>query len=154
MPSVARSALVSAGSDRLYSLINDIERYPSFVPYCEAAALLSDRTLDANQDDGAEREIVASLTVARGRFRERFTTRNRCWKDQRVQLRLVDGPLEELVGEWRLDRLNDAGCAVDLAVDYRFSSGLKLLSGAVTGLVARVADDILDAFCREAEGRR
>jgi len=56
MREVKRSALVSQPPRRIYELINDIEQYPKFVPWCTQARVLS-RT---------EREVLATLNVHQG----------------------------------------------------------------------------------------
>ncbi len=56
MRQVSRSALVAQPAARMYALINDIERYPEFIPWC-THAVVRERTAT---------EIVASLTVKRG----------------------------------------------------------------------------------------
>ena len=36
-----RSALVAATPEKLFALINDVERYPEFVPWCVGSEVLS-----------------------------------------------------------------------------------------------------------------
>src|SRR6185437_17015893 len=66
MREVKRSALVAQPPSRLFALINDIESYPRFLPWCTHARVQS-RT---------EREIVATIGVKKGPLHGEFTTRN------------------------------------------------------------------------------
>ena len=53
MREVRRSALVAQPPHRMFALINDIESYPQFLPWCT----------DAQVRSRSEREIIASITV-------------------------------------------------------------------------------------------
>ena len=55
MREIKRSALVAQPPSRLFALINDIDSYPRFLPWC-THALVRSRT---------EREIVAAAPVLR-----------------------------------------------------------------------------------------
>ena len=66
MPQVRRSALLPYSAAQVFDLVGDIERYPDFLPWCSAAQIVS-------KDD---REVVAELTIMKGRISETFTTRN------------------------------------------------------------------------------
>jgi len=66
MRQLTRSALIGKSPDLIYALINDIEAYPQFVPWCTRAVI----------ESRSEREIVATLGVRRGPLRTEFTTRN------------------------------------------------------------------------------
>ena len=74
MREVKRSALVSQPPARVFALINDIERYPEFLPWCTHARVLS-RT---------PAEIVATLGVRQGALTGEFTTRNTLVPERRV----------------------------------------------------------------------
>src|SRR5579885_871902 len=74
MREVKRSALVAQPPSRLFALINDIESYPRFLPWCTHAHVQS-RT---------EREIVATIGVKRGPLHGEFTTRNELEPDRRI----------------------------------------------------------------------
>lgn len=162
---IERSALVRCSCAEMYALITAIERYPEFVPSCRGATILCASVLDGESapaqslapSPGAAQplqpasEVVATLDVERRGFRETLTTRNRCWPGERVELTLVDGPLKFLEGVWLLQPLGELGCEVRLEIEYEFRRGLNVLGRAFAGSVGRVADDILDAFCRRAE---
>lgn len=151
MQRLERSALVRCSCEQMYEVINDVARYPEFVPGCSAAEVLSEVAFDPPAADAAERELVASMALTRGGFRETLTTRNRCFPARRIQLSLVSGPLVALDGEWLLEPLGELGCEVRLHLRFELRRGLNMLSRAVSGSLARVADEVLDAFCRRAE---
>jgi ribosome-associated toxin RatA of RatAB toxin-antitoxin module len=139
MREVKRSALVNQSPARLYALINDVESYPQFLPWCTHARVES-RTAQ---------EIVATIGVRQGALHGEFTTRNSLDADRSVQMRLVSGPFRMLEGRWLLTPV-EAGCRVDLTMRFAFRH-------ALTGLLfeAKFADTVgslVDAFVARARG--
>src|SRR6478752_8759937 len=112
MREVKRSALVAETPARMYALINDIERYPEFVPGCVGARIVQLR----------EHEVVATLTIKRGPLKTEFTTRNLLETDRRVLMQLVNGPFRVLEGLWTLTPLGDLGCRVELEMRFEFTN--------------------------------
>lgn len=109
MREVKRSALVALPPSRLFTLINDIESYPQFLPWCSHARVLS----------RSEQEIVATIGVHRGPLRGEFTTRNILQPYSAVIMQLVDGPFSTLEGQWRLTPAGE-GSLVELALRFQF----------------------------------
>lgn len=143
MRNVKRSALVAAPPGRVFNLINDVARYPEFVPGCTDAQVLS-RTPG---------EIVARLSVGRGPISTSFTTRNRLEPDHRVTMELVEGPFTSLHGVWTLTPLGAPeagmlGCRVELDLDFQLAGGLAAL--ALAPLIERTAASLVDAFVQRA----
>lgn len=144
MRQVRRSALVAATPARMFELINEVERYPEFVPGCVASEVLS-RT---------PTEIHARLTVGSGLVRTAFTTRNCLTPDRQVRMELVEGPFKSLLGLWTLAPVTDpgsdqvVGCRVSLALDFEPKSGLAGL--ALGPLIERTAGSLVDAFAARA----
>ena len=143
MRQVRRTALVAATPERMFELINEVERYPDFVPGCLAAEVLT-RTAS---------EIQARLTVGRGPLRTTFTTRNRLQPGQ-IRMDLVEGPFKSLQGLWTLAPVVEpgssqvVGCRVSLALDFEPRSGLAGL--AIGPLVEQTASSLVDAFVARA----
>ena len=138
MREVKRSALVSQPPARVFTLINDIERYPEFLPWCTHARVLS-RT---------PAEIVATLGVRQGALTGEFTTRNTLVPDSRVQMHLVSGPFRTLEGDWRLTPIEAHGCRVEFAVRFEFRSRLSGL--LFEPLFAQTIGSLVDAFVQRA----
>jgi ribosome-associated toxin RatA of RatAB toxin-antitoxin module len=116
MREVKRSALVNKPPAEVFALINDIESYPQFLPWCSHARVLS-RT---------PTEIVATVGVRQGALRGEFTTRNALEPERSVRMQLLSGPFRMLAGEWRLTPI-EAGCRVELSMRFAFSNPLTAL---------------------------
>jgi ribosome-associated toxin RatA of RatAB toxin-antitoxin module len=131
----------------MFELINDVARYPEFVPWCSAARVVS-REGDT---------VVASLDVKRGLLRASFTTRNRLEDGCRLYMELVEGPFTALTGLWTLTEISDAagqplGCKVQLELSFEFSNAV---SGAVLEPVfEHTAGSLVDAFVARARQLR
>lgn len=138
MREVKRSALIAETPARMYALINDIDRYPQFVPYCTAAQVES-RTA---------REVIATLHIRRGPLRAEFTTRNLLDPDSRVLMQLVKGPFRVLEGLWTLSALGDLGCRVELELRFEFSN--RVAAALFEPLFEDTAASLVDAFVRRA----
>jgi ribosome-associated toxin RatA of RatAB toxin-antitoxin module len=138
MRQVKRSALVAQPPSRMFSLINDIESYPAFVPGCTHARVES-RT---------PREIVATLGVRKGPLRAELTTRNALEPDKRVAMSLVQGPFKELEGEWILTPVGLEGCRVELWMRFAFSNPMSAV--VFEPLFEQTAVALVDAFVGRA----
>lgn len=138
-----RSALVAAPPARLFALINDVERYPEFVPWCVGSVVLS-RT---------PAEVVASLEVRRSLLRTRFTTRNTLVEPDCVTMTLVDGPFTALEGRWIIAGIEDAagtpiGSRVTLEMRFEISNGLT--ASLLEPLFEETAASLVEAFVARA----
>jgi len=133
MREVKRSAHVALPPSRLFTLINDIESYPQFLPWCSHAQVLS-RT---------EREIVATIGVRRGPLHGEFTTRNELEPDSKVTMRLVKGPFTMLEGEWRITPAGE-GSKVELALRFQFKHTLSAM--LLEHKFAETIGSLVDAF--------
>jgi ribosome-associated toxin RatA of RatAB toxin-antitoxin module len=138
MREVKRSALIAESPARMYALINDIERYPLFVPWCTGARVESRK----------EGEVVATLTIKRGPLRAEFTTRNLLEPDKRVLMQFVSGPFRVLEGLWTLTALGDLGCRVELEMRFEFAN--RVAGTLFAPLFEDTAASLVDAFVRRA----
>ncbi len=138
MREVKRSALIAESPDRMYELINDIERYPEFVPWCTASRVESRK----------EGEVVATLTIKRGPLRAEFTTRNLLEPGKRVLMQFVSGPFSVLEGLWTLTPLGDLGCRVELEMRFEFAN--RVAGTLFAPLFEDTAASLVDAFVKRA----
>ncbi len=134
MKEIRRSALVSTTPRVLFGLINDVERYPEFLPWCVAARL----------ESSSESEVVASLTVKRGPLRTEFTTRNTLVPDHSIQMNFLRGPFDALEGCWTLTAVGDSGCRVELQLKFQFSNAVSAV--VLEPVFAEMAASLVDAF--------
>ena len=142
MREVKRSALIAESPARMYELVNDIERYPEFVPWCTAARV----------DARKEGEVVATLTIKRGPVKSEFTTRNLLEADKRVLMQFVSGPFRVLEGLWTFTALGDLGCRVELEMRFEFAN--RLTNALFAPLFEDTAASLVDAFVNRARATK
>ena len=122
----------------MFDLVNDIEAYPEFLPWCEKA------TVEYSSADRVE----ATLHIGVGPVRKRFSTRNRLARPRRIEISLLEGPFRKLTGEWRFETVAAGGCDIVLALDFDMSSlPLKFLFEPIFEEAARSQ---MDAFVTRA----
>jgi ribosome-associated toxin RatA of RatAB toxin-antitoxin module len=141
MKEVRRSALVAQPPERMFALINDIESYPQFLPWCTSSQVQS-RT---------DREIIASVGVRRGALHSQFTTRNELETNRRIRIRLVSGPFKTLEGEWTFVPVaapGQPGCRVDLWLRFAFAN--RLTAVVFEPLFEQTVASMVDAFVNRA----
>lgn len=138
MTTVSRSALVHYTPQQMYALVDDIEHYADFLPWCRQTEILS---RDAN-------EVKASIELARGGVRKTFATHNRMQPGKMIEIRLIEGPFSHLHGFWRFDPLGDAACKVSLDMEFDFSN--RLLGLAIGPVFTQIVNTLVDAFVKRA----
>jgi ribosome-associated toxin RatA of RatAB toxin-antitoxin module len=149
MARVERSALLAFEPAQLLALVQDVERYPEFLPGCTAARV------EAREGE---------RTRARLDFRikglgDSFATENETAQDadgsRVLRMRLVQGPFRRLNGEWRFQPLGEGASKVSLVVDLDFGpSALQALFGKQ---MEQAVAAVIAAFKARAEalhGRR
>jgi len=137
--SIDKSALVLHSAEKMFALVNDVQSYPLFLPWCADSAVLS----------SSPGEVKASLTVAKGGFQQQLTTRNVIAPPSSILMSLVTGPFHSLAGEWRFQSLADNACRVSLTLEFEFSNALaRVTFGPV---FSHAANTMVDAFCQRAD---
>lgn len=135
---VERSALVPYSAAQMYSLVNDVARYPQFLPWC----------VDARVEPVGPSEIIAALRIARGMLRADFKTRNTVEPDRQIVMQLVEGPFKHLRGEWRFEPLADHGSRVRFQVEFEFKN--RWMAAALSPVFDAVCRSTVDAFVLRA----
>jgi len=138
MKVLRRSAIVDRPAAVMFALVNDIERYPDFVPDCSAAQIL----------ERSPEEIVARLSVRRGPLQTQFTTRNRLKFPEAVEMTLVEGPFRSFAGHWHFKPLGERGCEIELLLRYQYANPLKGM--LLEPLLAETANQLVKAFVERA----
>ncbi|MDP3562823.1 MAG: type II toxin-antitoxin system RatA family toxin [Legionellaceae bacterium] len=139
MTAVKKSRVVAYSCKQMYDLVNDIERYPDFVPYFSSSVV-------HHRD---EDEIQATLSIAAAGMSKSFTTRNRLQANKMIEMRLVDGPFSHLEGFWRFDEVLE-GCHISFDLEFEFAG--RMFSMLLGPIFEQVTDKMVDAFCDRAVG--
>lgn len=139
---IARSAIVEHPADFLYALVDDIEAYPQFLPWCLAAQV----------HERAPGRAVATLTVGIKGIRQAFTTENTNRPGESIDMNLIEGPFKRFAAAWRFTPLGPDATRIGFTLEYRFSS--RLLARALEPLFSKIADTMVSSFGRRADALR
>jgi ribosome-associated toxin RatA of RatAB toxin-antitoxin module len=139
MPTIERSALVPYSNAQMYALVNDIDRYPEFVPGCRSAAVL----------ENDEQNKVARLDISKAGISKSFTTRNTLVPYERIDMELVDGPFQYLRGGWSFHKLDENACKIVLKLEFEFAN--RLLGMAFGKIFNELQSRMVDAFVQRAQ---
>jgi len=139
MRNVQRSALVPYSAAQMFAIVDDIESYPEFLPWC------SGTTVHQRENDTVE----ATLQLQRGELRKSFRTRNTSQPTESIEMDLVDGPFRHLHGKWCFSQLSDAGSKVELDLSFEFASNVvDVLFGR---FFEEICNSLVDAFRKRAD---
>jgi ribosome-associated toxin RatA of RatAB toxin-antitoxin module len=136
---IQKSALISHSAGDMFDLIEAAEHYPTFLPWCAKAAILT-------RDDDV---VVAQMTVDYRGVQFSFRTRNPKRRPHWMAIHLEQGPFQHFEGEWRLTELTPDACKIEFSLRYEFGGALvgKLASRVFEG----IASNLVDAFANRAD---
>lgn len=138
MNSISRFAHVPYSAHEMYELVADVESYPQFLPWCRGARIIA-------RD---EVSTVAALDVAFSVLHKSFTTRNRLYPVQAIDMQLVEGPFKHLQGRWRFDALAPQASRISLDLQFDFSN--RLAGATLSPVFTQIADTLVDSFKHRA----
>lgn len=138
MPQISRSALLPYPARFMYDLVNKVEAYPEFLPWCGGARL--------HRSD--ETSLEASIQICTAGLDQWFKTRNSMIPGESIEINLVDGPFKQLQGHWQFTALDGEGCKIELLLQLEFKRGLA--AAVIAPVFTRIANTMVDSFCERA----
>ena len=123
----------------MFELVNNINDYSQFLNWCDSSSILNE----------SDNQITASVQINKSGFNQTFTTINTLTPYQSIQMQLLDGPFDELTGEWRFEPLGDNASKIYLNLEFSFKS--MLVDMTVSPVFKSIANSQLDAFIDRAK---
>ena len=123
----------------MFELVNNIDDYSQFLNWCDSSSIL-------NQSDD---QITASVEINKGGIKQAFSTLNTLTPYKSISMELVDGPFEELSGEWRFEPLGENAAKIHLNLQFKFKS--MLIDMALSPVFKNIANSQLDSFIARAK---
>jgi len=139
MTVVQKSALVKFSAQQMFDLVNDIEAYPKFLPWC------SDSRIIKREDDIVEAELM----ISKGGFKKSFATRNKIDNGRSMTLSLLDGPFSFLEGRWEFIPLREDASKISLDLEFEMSG--KLASMAFGAVFNQICNTMVSSFTARAK---
>jgi ribosome-associated toxin RatA of RatAB toxin-antitoxin module len=139
MPLVKRSVLVAHSAEKMFELVQKVEDYPKFLPWCGGSSV---KPL-------ADGDVLASVDIDFKGLKQTFSTINRYTPFTEIRLQLKKGPFSALSGSWKFNSLEENACEVQFELNYSFAAGL--LGPLLTPVFDAIAGSFIDAFVARAE---
>ena len=136
---ISKSAIVPHTPQQMFELVNNINDYSNFLNWCDSSSILNET---GNQ-------ITASVQINKNGYKQTFPTINSLRPYEAIKMQLLDGPFDELQGEWRFEPLGENAAKVYLNLEFSFKS--KIADMTISPLFKSIANSQLDAFIERAK---
>ena len=115
---VNQSEDINVDVSLIFKLINNVERYSTFLPWCSSSIILSD----------SSSEMVAEIEISGKPIKWKFKTKNTYEVNEIIKIQLMDGPFKNLDGYWKFHVIDKYNTNVSLFLEYEFDSKIIELS--------------------------
>ena len=134
MFTIKKQAIVFHSKERMFELVDQVEDYPTFLPWCGETEVLA-RNKDITR---------AKINIRFKGIKQSFTTENHKTYPDKMVINLIDGPFKKLEGEWRFIEIEEGSSRIELELNYEFKNFIleKLISPAF----AVIANTFIDSF--------
>jgi ribosome-associated toxin RatA of RatAB toxin-antitoxin module len=139
MAAVQKSVLVGYSAEQMFALVDRVEDYPLFLPWCGGVTV----------KERSENRLVATINIQYRGVRQSFTTENINTPPVQMKMNLVEGPFRQLDGLWTFTALRENACKVQFDLHYEFSS--RLLEQLIGPVFNMIATSFIDSFTKRAE---
>ena len=138
MVKVEKTVLVHHTAAQMFDLVDGVERYREFLPWCGGVAV-KERTPDVTE---------ARIDINFHGVKAHFHTRN-TKSPNHMLIALVDGPFKRFEGEWVFTPLGEDACKVELRLHWEFST--RLLEKVIGPVFNRIASTFVQSFEKRAD---
>ena len=138
MAVVEKSVLIERSAAQMFDLVDRVEDYPKFLPWCGGTQLF-ERTSN---------KTAARIDIRYHGLKAHFSTENAKDYPRSMTIALTDGPFRHMDGGWRFTPLGDAACKVEFRLHYEFSS--RLLEKALGPVFNHIANTFVESFVKRA----
>ena len=139
MNKVEKTVLVMHSAEQMYTLVDAVENYPKFLPWCGGVDLL-ERT---------ETNTSATLHINYHGLKQKFTTQNIKTFPHSMEIELKDGPFKHLDGSWRFIHLQPDACKIEFRLNYEFANGF--FERLIAPVFNHIATTFVDGFVAQAD---
>ena len=138
MSQVSKSVLLEFSAQQMFDLVDRVEDYPAFLPWCNRTEL---KFRDSEK-------TVATLFIDFKAVKSHFTTSNHKRPGREMRFELIDGPFRRLEGFWQFRELDEHACKVEFFLHYEFSS--RLFEKIIGPVFSHITGSFVDAFVKRA----
>jgi ribosome-associated toxin RatA of RatAB toxin-antitoxin module len=138
VPEIKRSALMPYPARFMYDLVNNVQCYPEFLPWCGG--------VEVHRED--DESMEASILMKTTGLNHWFRTRNTMVPGESIEITLLKGPFSQLEGSWRFTELDTDGCKIELMLKFEIKH--KLAGAVIKPAFSRIANTMVESFCKRA----
>ena len=138
MNKVEKTVLVMHSAEQMYALVDAVEDYPKFLPWCGGVDLL-ERT---------EASTSATLHINYHGLKQSFTTQNNKVFPSSMVIELKNGPFKHLDGSWHFIELQENACKIEFKLNYQFAN--IFLEKLIAPVFNYIATTFVDGFVARA----
>jgi len=138
MHRVRKNAIVFHSKNKMFRLVDLIENYPKFLPWCG-----STKIIERNNN-----KTIASIEINYRGIKQTFTTENTKKINDKMIIKLINGPFKSLSGEWLFKEFEKDSCQIELKLEYEFSN--IILEKLISPVFNIIANTFIDEFIKEA----
>ncbi|GGP19204.1 type II toxin-antitoxin system RatA family toxin [Silvimonas iriomotensis] len=139
MQRIRKSLLVPHSAERMFNLVDRVEDYPKFLPWCGGIEV-HERTDDV---------LDVTVHIEFLKVKTFFRTRDERVPHTRIDMQFADGPFKALHGEWTFTALDEDACKIEFALDYEFSN--RMIEAVIGPVFSRITNTFVDAFITRAD---
>ncbi|MDP2121487.1 MAG: type II toxin-antitoxin system RatA family toxin [Hoeflea sp.] len=144
MPTYETTRIVPHSPRQMFDLVADVERYPEFLPLCEATSIRERKERDGKT------LLIVEMTVGYKAIRETFATQDLLKPDElEIDVKYLDGPFKYLDNKWSFETHGEGGCQVRFFIDYEFKS--RMLGMLMGSMFDRAFRMFSEAFEKRAQ---
>jgi ribosome-associated toxin RatA of RatAB toxin-antitoxin module len=138
MAVIEKSVLIPRTAEQMFELVDRVEDYPKFLPWCGGTELL----------ERSDQLTAARIHINYHGIKAHFATENPKEAPHWMDIRLREGPFRRLDGSWRFTALGEVGCKVEFRLHYEFSS--RVLEKALGPVFSHIVGSFVDCFVKRA----
>lgn len=135
---VEKTVLVMHTCAEMFNLVDQVEDYPQFLPWCGGTQVLR------RDDDITE----ATIHIHFHGLKQHFSTRNQKQFPHEMRISLLDGPFKTLTGEWQFIALREDACKIVFKLEYEFAN--SLIERVIAPVFNHIANTFVDSFVAHA----
>ena len=139
MTIVAKSALVKFSARQMFDLVDDIESYPDFLPWCSGSRVIKRE----------ENIVEAELHISKAGLNKTFATRNQNEGYEKMSMTLLDGPFSSLDGVWDFMPLREDASKISLDLEFEMQG--KIASMAFGSVFNQICNTMVSSFTKRAK---
>ena len=138
MHKVKKNAIVFHPKEKMFRLVDLIENYPKFLPWCGSTKII----------ERNDNKTIASIEIYFKGIKQTFTTENTKIINEKMIIKLINGPFKKLSGEWIFKELGKDSCQIELKLEYEFNN--IILEKLISPVFNMIANTFIDEFIKEA----